>query len=521
MMNLKLLEREIEQLNLLTGNFENKSQLLASEIRLRKLISRITNAKIKELIPEKKGQHIAYYNLNLIYKCLNTSLNTIKKDNLTKKDKKIITNNNNMIISNLKPIMDMFNQKSVILNTVKKFSISKAELKQHKIKLSYLTEQYTKKRLKKLGTIYVYLEYTNYILNKLKEEVLAKQDKYPEKIFPIIIKSINIGESILQETHTNLVKAYGEKESYFEYIDINSFQFKLATSNLLNAYKKVAKSQKIMRKLQNDIIENIAHKKEYNKSTFGPGLLRAYTKIKKSIVLSSVSVQNCMKFIDINLLLSKQPESYIIDHNKVKQGDILLFYKTEKSIKKSLPDYIASQASNSRVTHSTITYSNRRTLKHLHATAHGHKVMISDVHFRHGTIVLVFRPQIIESKRKRLLKSIRDWGTKLKEFKGKYKYSELKFWFAVIPGLITFALIPRLTGRMMIYPNPIKTKNAYYCSELIESIFKQAQIYLISRSEYGGILGPSEIIHSPYLKFIGIVCHPEDKELVKNEKFII
>jgi hypothetical protein len=107
--------------------------------------------------------------------------------------------------------------------------------------------------------------------------------------------------------------------------------------------------------------------------------------------------------------------------------------------------------------------------------------------------------------------------------------------FKILPGEILIVLRPRIghfqiklllkkivecvkvkSGYALV-PNFIKTRRSkYFCSELVNQAFREAGIFLTPKSQYSGIVFPSDIIVSPYLDFIGLIF----KDSVKSEAIV-
>ena len=113
-----------------------------------------------------------------------------------------------------------------------------------------------------------------------------------------------------------------------------------------------------------------------------------------------------------------------------------------------------------------------------------------------------------------------DWHDTLTNHKIRYEFSELKCWTAAVLGLI-YSEFAFWVNRSVVLPNFFHRSNAYFCSELIDKIFKQDNILLVPRSQYDGIVGPSEFFFSPHLEFVGLTCNKEDIGLLDKEKLAV
>lgn len=81
-------------------------------------------------------------------------------------------------------------------------------------------------------------------------------------------------------------------------------------------------------------------------------------------------------------------------------------------------------------------------------------------------------------------------------------FSVAKIRFTLLWGLL-FVLTINIFHRLIMIHNPVKSLG-YYCSEIIDTIFADAGIYLSPRSDYDSMTSPSEFIGSPHLRFIGV-----------------
>lgn len=204
---------------------------------------------------------------------------------------------------------------------------------------------------------------------------------------------------------------------------------------------------------------------------------------------------------------------YLINKNEIDTGDILFRYKVKGHFKETLISRIISTVTSSRITHvlmaAKVSPSDVRMIDaHMEQGSAG--VHLRDFKILPGEILIVLRPRIGHFQIKLLLKKI------VECVKVKSGFSDLKLVGVFISYLIS-KIINKFKSGYALVPNFIKTRRSkYFCSELVNQAFREAGIFLTPKSQYSGIVFPSDIIVSPYLDFIGLIF----KDSVKSEAIV-
>jgi 5-hydroxyisourate hydrolase-like protein (transthyretin family) len=204
---------------------------------------------------------------------------------------------------------------------------------------------------------------------------------------------------------------------------------------------------------------------------------------------------------------------YLINRNEIDTGDILFRYKVKGHFKENLISRIISTVTSSQITHvlmaAKVSPSDVRIIDaHMEQGSAG--VHLRDFKILPGEILIVLRPRIGHFQIKLLLKKI------VECVKVKSGFSDLKLVGVFISYLISKIINIFKSGYALV-PNFIRTRRSkYFCSELVNQAFREAGILLTPKSQYSGIVFPSDIIVSPYLDFIGLIF----KDFVKSEAIV-
>lgn len=78
-----------------------------------------------------------------------------------------------------------------------------------------------------------------------------------------------------------------------------------------------------------------------------------------------------------------------------------------------------------------------------------------------------------------------------------------------------------MVKKNIVIRNPYSKRKGIFCSELVDTIFKEAGTYLVPRSEYDSLVGPIEILYSPYFSFKGIMGSEKDFITLEKEIAVI
>jgi hypothetical protein len=204
---------------------------------------------------------------------------------------------------------------------------------------------------------------------------------------------------------------------------------------------------------------------------------------------------------------------YLINKNEIDTGDILFRYKVKGHFKENLISRIISTVTSSQITHvlmaAKVSPSDVKMIDaHMERGSAG--VHLRDFKILPGEILIVLRPKIGHFQIKMLLKKI------IECVKVKSGFSDLKLVGVFISYLISKIINIFKSGYALV-PNFIKPRRSkFFCSELVNQAFREAGVLLTPKSQYSGIVTPSDIIVSPYLDFIGLIC----KDFIKSEAIV-
>jgi hypothetical protein len=208
---------------------------------------------------------------------------------------------------------------------------------------------------------------------------------------------------------------------------------------------------------------------------------------------------------------------YLINKNEIDTGDILFRYKVKGHFQEGPISRIISTVTGSQITHvlmaAKLSPSDVRMIDaHMEKGSAG--VHLRDFKILPGEILIVLRPRIGHFQVKQLLRKI------VECVKVKSGFSDLKLVGVFISYLIS-KIINKFKSGYALVPNFIKTrKSKFFCSELVNQAFREAGILLTPKSQYSGIVFPSDIIVSPYLDFIGLISRDSEKtETIINTCF--
>ena len=296
----------------------------------------------------------------------------------------------------------------------------------------------------------------------------------------------------------------------------SKFRYSVFFAYLRIAEKKARKSHKIARMLGSELNLALKKRKPLTKRKFQIKFLSHCVALDKSISICLTSLRDAIKRFGILELVKNNKIEHGFDKKKLVKGDILLSYKTDTFLKKHYISYIISRVEKSRITHSSVIYSNKDGYaKMITASGYSRKISIEDATPHEGELLLVMRPKLTKKQRQTINKLLDALAKEVKEEGDEYLFSYLKFYVAGFIGLLSQVMI-RIMRRAVLLPNPIQEKKRYFCSDLLDRIFKYAGIYLTPRSEYDSLVGPTEFLYSPYLDLIGVVCLPTDKKELKK-----
>lgn len=218
---------------------------------------------------------------------------------------------------------------------------------------------------------------------------------------------------------------------------------------------------------------------------------------------------------------NKPLSQYILSPEDLKLGDVILSYKTSSYLKHSPLSLFIKHTTHSSITHAMVVCNEPSTKPELlmsDDTTNGLGTL--DVITDEGEIFLVLEPlphqgldQVYSEIRQ--LRSVSEEKRHSRSLQRLYQFAKLKCEVACVIG---FAYI--CAGALFKYPlsvrNPAEKQAGSFCSEFIDTLFKNAGISLTPRSEYAAIVGPVEFLYSPVLRIKGIIG---DKETIASTEF--
>lgn len=213
---------------------------------------------------------------------------------------------------------------------------------------------------------------------------------------------------------------------------------------------------------------------------------------------------------------------FVIKPEDLNIGDVVLSYKTKKYLLHSPLSLFIKFITRSSITHVMVACHDAGTTPRLlmsDDTTKGLGIIgaVTDP----GEVLIVLEPTPhprlheipSEIRRLRRLAEKKDADPELRRF---YDFPELKCEAACVIGFmyVTSGLIRR---KPISLKNPLRNWRGTFCSELVDYIFKTADIRLTPRSEHHAIVGPVEFFYSPRLRMKGLIGDPATIEQTKAE----
>lgn len=218
-----------------------------------------------------------------------------------------------------------------------------------------------------------------------------------------------------------------------------------------------------------------------------------------------------------------ESSQYLIASGDLEIGDVILSYKTSEYLRKDILANLIAYSSRTHVTHSSVVCDKNATGIFLITSKPEKKgLAVVSLEAKEGEILIVLKPTANELSMGKILHSVESWKRKaqfplsLRNKNTHYYFSEFKSWVACFLGLIYSQGI-HITKKGVILPNPFSSTQGIFCSELVDTLFKEAGIFLVPRSEYDSIVGPIEILYSPQLSFRGLIGSRKDLTVLENE----
>ena len=214
---------------------------------------------------------------------------------------------------------------------------------------------------------------------------------------------------------------------------------------------------------------------------------------------------------------------YVMSANELHTGDVVLSYKTNYYLRRSLVSLLVKFASNSSITHAMIVSNlphEQPELLFSGDTTHGLGTIEPTP--CPGEILLVLEPRN-SAIQTTLLSSVSKWRmrararTEIKRLGApdRYSFPELKCQVASALGVLTVICV--YIGLPLSLRNPAQAQSGVFCSELIDDLYKESGVLLSPRSAHNATVGPVEFLYSPLLKLRGIIANKEDLAHIQTE----
>lgn len=201
---------------------------------------------------------------------------------------------------------------------------------------------------------------------------------------------------------------------------------------------------------------------------------------------------------------------FLIEAKDLEKGDLILSYETDIILKKYFYPRIISKLQMDRFAHSRLVVekAEERVIT-MHASGFKRAILLAELERHEGEIMFVFRPRLPKGSGEKLFDQIDTWKKKL-EVKD-YGFAVRRLWFAFLAGLVFWSCAIAF-NRLINLGSLFRNDEGYFCSELINEMFKRSGIYLAARSKDSYLIGPFEFKTSCYLEPIGVL----KLEVVKN-----
>ncbi len=301
-------------------------------------------------------------------------------------------------------------------------------------------------------------------------------------------------------------------------------------ANLYFIQARLKKSQKILRKLEHiyqetymqiDFFSDQHWFQHARKKYLLKRIKSAKNKLSNTIFFANLSMQVIRDEYKIQNIFHKDILEYEFEKKNLKVGDVILSYKTKPYLDEAYLSRLISIAQQSNITHSSvISRVEWDTVEHINPTPDNNHIIVSQLlKNKKNEVFFIMRPKLSQLLLNQYRNEIEILRQEILEKKRIYRFSELKQWYAVIGWYFSINVI-YFFRRIVSMNNIFQNKNSFFCSELIDYLFKKIGVFLIPRSQFDSIVGPSELLYSPFLELIWIIYNKDEVEFVKWEDFI-
>ena len=213
-------------------------------------------------------------------------------------------------------------------------------------------------------------------------------------------------------------------------------------------------------------------------------------------------------------LLTHMTHSTISDHrlspHELKIGDVVLSYKTGCYLQHSPLSRFIKYTTHSAVTHVIIASNEQGTTPQLlmsDDTTRGLGFYTSQPDPGELFLILEPLPHPNLDRVHAEIRRLREIAyTKIHDhtLEKEYGFPDMKCEIACIIGVLHIVV-----GFFTRYPisigNILKWQSGTFCSEFIDTLFMNAGIQLLPRSEHPAVVGPIELLYSPHLRIKGVI----------------
>lgn len=352
----------------------------------------------------------------------------------------------------------------------------------------------------------------NSAITKLEEDLIlymrmSVSDRVMEERAKKLKKKF-MGLSLNLYFQRNMILAIAKMDDrFFVTPYLNKFKVRQSRSLLFSVASNYKKSI--------EIAENIAllipqYKKAYFKFNLKKKLLFYFMFMKlhqgpNQSSLHALTEENHLSYIVKKYF--KHPKQLSIERKRLAEGDVIVSYKSSAFLRAHGISFLVALIEQSHFTHSSIVSSKEGdSIKVLNASGYKGHFGNMELTCEEGEYQFVFRPVIKKKEKLLLMKSIRGYVRRVSDKKQFFAY--FKFFFALIEGFL-YRFFQLIFQRIILIQNPFQRRTRYFCSEVVNKIFLDAEIFLTPRSLYSSLVGPVEIALSPHLKFIGVLSHKQ------------
>ena len=340
-----------------------------------------------------------------------------------------------------------------------------------------------------------------------KYKLLIRELKAILVMVSSIRKSIN---SHRQEDNELIRRLLADNELY---LDLVATHFKLASTRISTVEKNLA----IM---ITRLTTSLQDKKVPSRYGFFSKLIFNFVKVKRNLKIILTSIYEVRKVIDTQIILKRGLRNYVLTHDELRKGDVILFYDLEDFLKTDFLARLISVAQGSRITHTGIISRVRNGhITYLSAAAAGKRMDIFNLSVPKGRFLFVLRPKLNKIKHKYFIEALDLLDYKIENMVQYYPFGEIESWFATFIGLFQIISIRTLHSSLRV-KNLLRTPDKVFCSEMIDDLFKNVGVFLTSRSDSDSMVGPAEIFYSPYLEFKGILCNKNELKKLDQERLV-